>query len=193
MQQDLFQDYCARKSTHPLKGDLLLCIFDLLDEGDDDDHESKQWIEAVDRGGNTYYMFVSMESELRRHISGFKPPDQKCIKRAILSDEDVLFFWSIISSDWEEESATALLEMVVREWTKIRGFSLANAWIERYKVAHKQTTQKSKGLRKQLISKPKANKSASTTDKIVPCKTTHPPSPEEEFMSEINAIDLDFD
>lgn len=79
-------------------------------------------------------MFVSMECELRRHISGFKPPDQKSILKAIFSDDDVLFCWSIISRDREEESAT---EMVIKEWTKIRGFSLANAWIERYKVAHR--------------------------------------------------------
>ena len=43
-----------------------------------------------------------------------------------------------------------------------RGFSYASAWIEKYKVAQKQTTQKSKGVRKQLISNPK-KKSKSTS------------------------------
>ena len=37
-------------------------------------------------------------------------------------------------------------------------FSYASAWLEKYKVAQKQTTQKSKGVLKHLISKPKAKK-----------------------------------
>lgn len=66
-----------------------------------------------------------------------------------------MFFFC--GAEWEESSASALLEMVIRQWVKIRGFSYANAWIEKYKVAQKQTIQKSKGVRKQLISKPKKN------------------------------------
>ena len=41
------------KSKHPLKSDLLLCLFDLLDEGDDADHDSKRWVEFINRGGLT--------------------------------------------------------------------------------------------------------------------------------------------
>ena len=52
--------------------------------------------------------------------------------------------------------------MVARQWVKIRGFSYASAWLARYKVAQKQTTQKSKGVRKQLISK--KSKSTSAVD-----------------------------
>ena len=149
------------KSKHPLKNDLLLCLFDLLDEGDDNDHESKRWVESINRGGLTrvnngaYDVFVAMECEIRGHLSGFQLPNHQELIEAIVKNEDVQFFWSIVSSDWEHSSATALLEMVVREWMKIRGFSLASAWIEKYKVAQKQTFQKSKGVRKQLISSQK--------------------------------------
>ncbi len=148
------------KSSNPLKSDLLLCLFDLLDDGDDDDHESTKWLESINRGGltrvnnNTYEVFHSMECEIRRHLSGFQLPDQGTLTEAILANEDVQFFWTVTSSDWERSSATALLELIVKEWLKIRGFSLASAWVEKYKVISKQTTQKSKGVRKQLISKP---------------------------------------
>ena len=86
------------------------------------------------------------------------------ITTAITENEDVLFLWSLVSADWEDSSASELLQMVVNQWVKIRGFSYASAWVEQYKVAQKQTTQKSKGVRKQLISKSKKSKSASAVD-----------------------------
>ena len=60
----------------------------------------------------------------------------------------------MLSAEWEEGSATALLEMVVNQWVKIRGFAYASAWLEKYKTAQKKITQKSKGIRKHLTSKP---------------------------------------
>ncbi len=150
-----------KKSMHPLKEDILLCTFDLLDDGTESKQESQDWVHIIDRGGltrvnnSTFELFVSMEHHFRKHVCRFEAPDFEAATTAILSNEDVLFLWSIVSSDWEEDSATALLDMVVKEWVKIRGFSLASAWVEKYKVARKQTTQKSKGLRKQLITNPK--------------------------------------
>ena len=48
---------------------------------------------------------------------------------------------------------------------EIKRLLYASAWLEKYKVAQKQTTQKSKGVRKQLISKSKKNsKSTSAID-----------------------------
>ena len=41
------------KSKHPPKNDLLLCLFDLLDEEDDADHDSKRWMESINCGGLT--------------------------------------------------------------------------------------------------------------------------------------------
>ena len=42
-----------KRSAHPLKDDLSLCIADLLDDKDDSTQESNEWVEAVDRGGLT--------------------------------------------------------------------------------------------------------------------------------------------
>ena len=43
--------------------------------------------------------------------------------------------------------------MIINEWVTLCGFSYASAWVEKFKVEHK-TTQKSKGVRKQLIPGP---------------------------------------
>jgi len=60
-------------------------------------------------------------------------------KKAILPNDHVQFFWSIVCSEWEKEVSA------------IHGFSYASAWIEQFKQDTKMTTEKSKGLRKQLI------------------------------------------
>lgn len=158
------------KSRHPLKDDIQLCLFDLLDDGDEEANDSQDWVQLINRGGltrvnhTTFEMFVAMEYELRKHIHRGQTLNLEHITTAITENEDVLFLWSLVSADWEDSSASELLQMVVNQWVKIRGFSYASAWVEQYKVAQKQTTQKSKGVRKQLISKPKKSKSASAVD-----------------------------
>jgi len=62
-----------------------------------------------------------------------------------------LFYWSIISAKWDQESKAVLLRMTVDLWVTIRGFSLTSAWVERYKSMNKTGIQKSKGLRKKLL------------------------------------------
>ncbi|KAL5493255.1 hypothetical protein EMCRGX_G014404 [Ephydatia muelleri] len=49
-----------------------------------------------------------------------------------------------------DDVATTVLEMIVDLWITVRGFSLAGAWVEEFKITQKKTTQKSKALRKQL-------------------------------------------
>ncbi len=89
------------------------------------------------------------------------PPNVETITAAIFENEDVKSCWCVVSSDWDTSSAMALLQMIVNEWVKIRGFSLASAWVEKYKVA-----QKPKGVRKQLISKPSEARAKKPTDTI---------------------------
>ena len=50
--------------------------------------------------------------------------------------------------DWSESCADALLEKILSEWIKIRGFSYVSAYVEKLKCKER----KSKGLRKQLQS-----------------------------------------
>ena len=147
------------KSSNPLKMDLLLCLDNLLiTDQEDIMDDSKQWIDLIDRGGlakvtnDCYELFVAMEKELRKHLSVDKAPkitDREAIKQTI-ENEEVQFFWHIISGEWEEESSVALLNMIGAKWLKLCRFSFAGVWIEKYKCEKKLMTQKSKGLRKQL-------------------------------------------
>ena len=50
----------------------------------------------------------------------------------MLHDEDVLFYWSMISADWEEE-ADVLLQMVIEHWVIVRGLSYTSDFLEKYK------------------------------------------------------------
>ena len=51
---------------------------DLLDDGDEEEDESQDWVKFVNRGGltlvnnTTFELFLAMEYELRKHIC----PDQ---------------------------------------------------------------------------------------------------------------------
>ena len=161
------------KSAHPLKEDLQLCLLDLLDDGDEESNESQDWIASINRGGltrinhNTFELFLAMEHELRKHLSMSQAPNlSDHVHASIVENEDVQFLWSIIGADWDENCGSVLLQMLVSQWVKIRGFSFASAWIEKYKTTQKKTIQKSKGVRKQLLPKPTTKNDSSTQEDI---------------------------
>ena len=87
-----------RKSAHPLKEELTLCLFELVDDDGDDSHdESQDWVNMIDRGGlkhvnnTTYMVFASMELVVRRYIQLKMPANFKQdTKDHVLRDEDVL-------------------------------------------------------------------------------------------------------
>ena len=153
-----------KKSAHPLKNELTICLLDLLDDGEDECTESHEWIFKLDRGGLKhinnicYQLFEAMEIEIRCHLNPDKPANFIEVQASILRNEDVLFYWSMIGSDWEEDESAALLPMVVNLWVTVRGFSYASAWVEKYKAKHKKSVQKSKGVRKQLLPAPTPTK-----------------------------------
>ena len=39
-----------KKSAHPLKDELQLCLLDLLDDGDEEGGTAEEWLNLVDRG-----------------------------------------------------------------------------------------------------------------------------------------------
>lgn len=80
----------------------------------------------------------------------------------ILLNDDVQFFWALVSASWEEDESQTLLELVVKRYVTVRGFSFASGWMEKCKQANKMPLQKSKGLRKVLV--PKDHHSAAVVD-----------------------------
>ena len=57
-----------------------------------------------------------------------------------------MFFVVILTANQSDDVSTTILEMVVDLWIRVRGFSLAGAWVEEYKITQKKTTQKSKAI-----------------------------------------------
>ena len=146
-------------SSNPQKEELVLLIMDLCEDDASDDTEN--WTSMIDRGGlfhvseTTYTLFHAMEEEVCDHLrktpahkitDGFK---QKLLS-SIASNEDVLFYWSMLSADADEEDAQTLLKMIIELWTTIRGFAYVSSWIELYKQTSKKTIQRSKALRRNL-------------------------------------------
>ena len=72
-------------------------------------------------------------------------------------NEGIILLWSILRADLEEESAGVLLQMVVNQWVKIRGFSFSSCWAEKCKAAQRKMTQV-KGCPKTAASQPDAKK-----------------------------------
>ena len=92
-------------SKHLLKDELSLCLAELNDvDPDEMQDDSKDWMEKVDRGGlkhvpdMMYMMFVSMEEQLRVHLScaqGQSPSTVNLIgaKDKLIENEDINFYF----------------------------------------------------------------------------------------------------
>lgn len=150
-----------KHSTHPLKEEMVCCLLELYEpEEDVSEHESEDWIRIIDKGslahiGNmTFGVCASMELEIRRYFSTASSSlgeTRTELQVKITSNDDVKFLWSLVSAGWEEEEGQALLEQIVDLYVTVSGFSFASGWMEKYKQAQKMSTQKSKGIRKQLL------------------------------------------
>jgi hypothetical protein len=50
----------------------------------------------------TFQAFLAMEFELRNHLKSQHTPNFKAeISKKLHANEDVQFYWSVVSSDWE--------------------------------------------------------------------------------------------
>ena len=50
-----------------------------------------------------------------------------------MENEEVLFHWSMIAVDIDEEHTNELPQEIVMLWVTIRGFAVAASWLEHYK------------------------------------------------------------
>ena len=68
-----------------------------------------------------------------------------------MEDTDVQFSWLLLCLDLDdEELSNELLKNVVEMWLTIRGFSMANTWMEYYKQFNESNTKSKTGLWKGL-------------------------------------------
>ena len=146
------------------------CLLTMSVNGDESDlmEYTRKWCLEIDRGGLfeindiTYALFKEIEMNVRCHLftafrrkSGDKSEDDRtAIIKAVASNDDVAFYWTMVSIDISNESyAIRLLEEIIGLWVTIRGFSIAGCWLEKYKQKNKASVSKSKALRKELKQK----------------------------------------
>ena len=118
---------------------------------------TRKWIHVVNRGGlfevndTTFEFFKEIEMKVRKKLLiafDTKNVDvRESIVDSISSDDDVQFFWTLISVDIETEAqATKVLKQIIGIWLTIRGNSIAGTWLEYYL----QNKPAKKGLRTEL-------------------------------------------
>ena len=149
-----------QRSNHPRKQDIQLCLAELTDDDGVTD-ECQDWVNQLDRGGlnhvssNMYMLIAAMElqlqSLLKQTINQSNSNTMEKATSILMSNDDVLFHWSLTSAAWEADLEQALFPMIVDLWVTMRGFSFVSAWVEQYKTHCKKMVQKSKGIRKHLI------------------------------------------
>ena len=120
-----------------------------------------KWIREIDRGGLwhvkdvVFMMFEAMEEEVRKHLQIGRVSDmgkgyRDMVVEKISANNDVSFYWCILSTDICSNDADYVLNTLIEMWVTVRGFSFVNGWIELYKQNKKQNLQRSKSLRKKI-------------------------------------------
>ena len=104
---------------------------------------------GLDRGGlcrvseNTYMVFNHMEMLVRKvfNVTAVQEVTSELrerVKRSAMADEDIHFYWCMLTTDVDEEVGTILLSMIVDVYITIRGFSFAKSFVEQYKHVRNQ-------------------------------------------------------
>ena len=115
---------------------------------------STDWINAIDRGGlvhitdSCFQLFLAIETVTRQGMKATAAvmdySFRQHLENMITSDSDVLFCWTMITG--EESLNENILYELIKLWVTIRGFSFAKSIVERYRLATKKRTEKTKGL-----------------------------------------------
>lgn len=151
------------KSAHAKKNEMIEIIDALAQGSDVEDDLSSDWLAIVDRGGlihisdDLYQVFVAAELEIRNFFriekaQALASSNEGKIVQSVLSNEDVLFFWCLVSIHFSDELSEVVLKYIVQLWITIRGFSFAKSYMEMYKQQAQKNLQRSKALRKKLLS-----------------------------------------
>ena len=157
------------------KDDILICLTEMeakLDDEDDALSWTKEWTMRLDRGklikvSNIFYALV-LAIEMQVHcyfnnttVAQLSATDEQMLPKdqviaAVMEDDDVQFYWTMMTVDLEEEANQELLQGITGLWVTIRGFSFTKSWLQMYQATkHSEDAKdtKKKGLRKKLKGK----------------------------------------
>ena len=159
------------RKHHSLKAKMILALQSFCENSHHDDSremdeetvEDLDWVSLCDRGGlyhvrTEFHCFLySVEMVVKKIISNLREMKTGFTSRLennVKQDVDVLFWWEILCAvvNVENDAACELLSEVVQHYVVVRGFAFTSKWMEQYKVNNKKNLQKSKGLRKKLLS-----------------------------------------
>jgi len=130
--------------------------------GGEGDGTAEDWTNLLDRGGlchineDTYMFFVAMEEEVQLNLQALqvKTIGQDNLKKKLLdsiaANENVLYYWSLLTEDVNDNDATKAFSMISNLWVTIRKLTFVSAWMELHKQALQKGLQKSQALRKTL-------------------------------------------
>lgn len=125
-------------SSHKYK-EMILCLMEMVEEEESATDDSAEWCKAGDRSGPydinqaTYFLFIAMEEDVRRHqkCHGVHNTDgikDKLTRSSIVTNEEVLFHCKRVCT------CRALLAVVVNLWVTMREFAV-HWWISTNKLA----------------------------------------------------------
>ncbi len=93
--------------------------------------DSEKWTQAINRGGliliddSMYQFLVSVEIEVRNHFNthnaSFNESLKDHAKQGIIQNEDVMFYWAIISVNWDDIESQELLKTIIEHYITVRG------------------------------------------------------------------------
>ena len=162
----MLSKYEKRSSKDSYNTEVVECLHSMAVNGEESSliDYTREWCLKVDRGGlfevndTAYLLFRIIELRVRKHLlisfSKGSTLDEinkrEVIVSAVAADDDVQFYWTLLSVDiTNEQIAIDLLKEMIGMWITIRGFSIAKAWLEKYMPEKKS---KQKALRKELKS-----------------------------------------
>ena len=102
---------------------------------------ARRWFESINRGGAfevsdcTFDFFLAVEKSTRHALKSYlhASQDQKDIVKKLMLDEDILFHWSMLSIDLDDDESPEVLNDIITLWINIRGFSITGSWVEQRK------------------------------------------------------------
>lgn len=162
----LLKRYEKQPQKNPCNVQFITCLGEMAVAGEGDDVLSytRKWIDQVNRGGlfptnnASFQLFTDIEKCVQKLLPSYLHKSKSDIKTfqsnvhdLILQNEDVQFYWTLLSQDIESpEDSYVLLGEIIKLWVTVRGFAMAASWMELYKTKEKQNTQKATGLRKSV-------------------------------------------
>lgn len=143
------------------KNDMILTLLEFRGSGIHSQHESEDWISSLDRGGlwhvtdDVFTFFCYMEEVIRHYFrrSNTKGSDLTEVTKSVVTNEEVLFQWCLLSLELDHKVGEQLRDMIVKLYITVRGFAFASSCMELYKKWKKETIQKKKGIRSRVLNK----------------------------------------